>query len=214
VHQRLGAAYGFVGDSREAFKQFQLALDTGQRAGDMRILAQTHRLLAWAWIENDGEYERAIHEGHRALEFYAELDEPTAKARALETVGFCAAKLGRLAEAREFCSQALDLCRTADSLNAKATVLGSLGFIERSSGDLPASLVYAEQSLSLFIDNGNLWQAAEQLVELGHTYAALSRRADAISTWRRAYQQLHSQHRLTHAAAVLTLLAAADKGVD
>ena len=108
------------------------------------------------------------------------------RAEALAEVGWHQARLGRYAEARDLCEQALELFREHANRQGVAGTLDVLGYVAHRSGQYHTALAHYRDALALCRDLGATYDEADTLDHLGHAYAALSQHAEARRVWQQA----------------------------
>jgi tetratricopeptide (TPR) repeat protein len=172
-----------------------LALYKGDRWGE----AHAHRSLARGWREA-GDVPRALAHATLATGMYRSLDSPADVADALELQGRYETDLGRLDEARQACSAALDLYRRNGNLEGEATALDGLGHIEQRAGRPELAVRHYERALALF-DGRHAYHLAETFDRLAECRASLGD-ARARPAWEAALALYENQQRGVDAARV------------
>lgn len=185
---------GAVGDALVLLGE-ALALYQGDRWGE----AHAHRSLARAWREA-GDVPRALAHATLATGMYRSLDSPADVADALELQGRYETDLGRLDEARQACSAALDLYRRNGNIEGEATALDGLGHIEQRAGRPELAVRHYERALALF-DGRHAYHLAETFDRLAECRASLGD-ARARPAWEAALALYENQQRGVDAARV------------
>jgi tetratricopeptide (TPR) repeat protein len=182
-----------VGRHQEAIANLNQALALAQQHDDPDVEA-TVQLTFTRVLGQNGDFRRALPHAERTLALIRGLGQPGREAGALNTVGWCAAKLGHYETARAYCQAALDLLPSDDS-NSKASYLDSLGYIEHGTGHHDLAVERYQQALSLFRALGADSDCADTLDNLGHPYTALGQRERARAVWRQALELYRRQGR-------------------
>ncbi|WP_018682915.1 AfsR/SARP family transcriptional regulator [Actinokineospora enzanensis] len=200
AHRRLGDACARGGELVEGITHLEKALELAA-AGDVAEQAHAHRALGIAW-EQRGDLERALAYSLLALLLYQGLDNPVWESTALNTVGWCQARLGEYGAARRHCCQALELAESAGYHDGVAGTLDSLGYVAQHAGLHDEAIEYYNRALRMFRAHGNAYEAANTLVNLGDVHVAVGERGEAESAWGKALRLYRAQHRLREAAGV------------
>ncbi|MET9018085.1 BTAD domain-containing putative transcriptional regulator [Streptomyces olivaceoviridis] len=207
AHRLLGRAFVPLDEHARALEHLGQAVALFEEAGDTAGQAQTHLNLALAW-EHQGDDARALAHAVQNLRIRKTLRSPPREAEALNAVGWFHARLGRYRQARDYCEQALALCRQHSFLETEAFTLDSLAYTAHHSGQHTLAIDHYNQALTLRRRLGDRYEEANALVCLGQVYSALNRSADARRAWSQALDLYHDQHRTVEARQVQQYLAA------
>ncbi|MFT7837135.1 tetratricopeptide repeat protein [Saccharothrix sp. BKS2] len=197
----LGRALAHLGSHEEAVRHLHRALSSAEEHRDNSELAQTHRMLAWAWGQQD-EDRLAVDHAARALELFRALDQPVWEADALNQFGRHAARLGELEDGLAHCRAALELYRGHHNPDGEAATSVSLGYIEHRTGRHERAAGHYEHALALYRALGNTYMSADVLRDLGGSYAALGRGEEARGVWSEALELYRRQGREEEVAVV------------
>ncbi|MEE6262477.1 AfsR/SARP family transcriptional regulator [Plantactinospora sonchi] len=192
AHRQLGHAHDRLGQHTLAAAQLEQALDRVEQLGDLVETAYTHRVLALA-AERWGDDQRALGHATEAQRLFEAAGDTVRAQRMLNSVGWLLARLGRYAEARTLCEQALAADRGEDGdPRGVAVTLDSLGFIAQRLGEHTVALEHYSEALGLIRELGMNYIEAEITERIAETHAAAGDSRLAVDAWRRAavlYQQ-------------------------
>ncbi|GIF23637.1 DNA-binding SARP family transcriptional activator [Actinoplanes tereljensis] len=180
AYARLARAWTLLDRAAEADRDYRLALELYDRAGDLDGQSGVHHEMA-ILCERQGRIPDALAHAERALEI-----SDYGNANTLNTVGFYRAQLGDFAGALECCERALALYEQSGDADNRAAVWDSLGFIRHGLGEYDAAVDCYETALGLYREIGDLYWVADTLVHLGDTHRACGREALATAVWREA----------------------------
>jgi tetratricopeptide (TPR) repeat protein len=180
-------------------EHIERALALMTQAGDLVEQAHCHLTIGQAWGQR-GDNHRALHHARQALDRYRASGQSRWEANALNQVGYVLALLGRFDEAREHCLAALDLQEVGQ-------ILDSLGYIDEHSGRLTDAVGWYRRAVTVFGDDGDMYNVASTLIQLGRAYVASHASADARAAWQQALQLCRAQNRATEADRLAELLA-------
>jgi DNA-binding SARP family transcriptional activator/tetratricopeptide (TPR) repeat protein len=204
----------------EQIEVWRCAADSAAHLNQAITLAEQHdnpdveatvQLTFTRVLGQNGDFRRALPHAERALALIRGLGQPGQEADALNTAGWCAAKLGDYETARAHCQAALDLLPSGDS-NSKANYLDSLGYIEHRTGHHDLAVERYQQALSLFRALGADSDCADTLDNLGHPYTALGQHERARAVWRQTIELYRRQGRGEDAERVQRQLDAVGGG--
>lgn len=201
AHRLLGRAHVPLKQHAQALEHLRRALALFDETGDDAGKAQTHLNIALAW-EQQGDDAQALAHALHNLRIRKTLDSPPREAEALNAVGWYHARLGRYEQARDYCEQALALCRRHSFREGEAFTLDSLGYAAHHSGQYTQALDHYGQALNLRRALGDRYEEADTLTCLGHAYQALRRPTEARHAWRQALGLYRNQHRTPEAQRV------------
>jgi DNA-binding SARP family transcriptional activator len=199
LHANLGQAATRAGRLDESMEHIERALALMTQAGDLVEQAHCHLTIGQAWGQR-GDNHRALHHARQALDRYRASGQSRWEANALNQVGYVLALLGRFDEAREHCLAALDLQEVGQ-------ILDSLGYIDEHSGRLTDAVGWYRRAVTVFGDDGDMYNVASTLIQLGRAYVASHASADARAAWQQALQLCRAQNRATEADRLAELLA-------
>jgi tetratricopeptide (TPR) repeat protein len=201
AYLQLGRAHAESGPGHheEAIENLNHALTLARQHHNVADQEHAHAALARTW-ERRGEHRQGLYHARLALELCRTLDQPVWEAAALNTVGWFAAHLGDYETARAHCEAALDRCQ--NDPGSRANYLDSLGYIEYRTGHHGLAIERYQQALSLFRDQGNVYDCADTLDHLGHPYAALGQPERARAVWRQALELCRSLDRVADAERI------------
>ncbi|MBM2620798.1 tetratricopeptide repeat protein [Actinoplanes sp. LDG1-06] len=180
AYGRLARAWTLLERAAEADRNYRLALDHYDRAGDRAGQSSVHHEMA-ILCERQGRMRDALAHAERALEI-----SDYGTANTLNTIGFYRAQLGDFTGALEACEQALALYGDSGDVDNRAAVWDSLGFIRHGLGEYDTAVDCYETALRLYRQVGDRYWVADTLVHLGDTHRACGRDAKAAAVWREA----------------------------
>lgn len=167
----------------------RIGLAAAERLGDRFGQANAHQYLGIVYVLL-GQNADAHRELARALDLYAELGLPGARARGhldLSRAHECDGQFGAaLSEARK----AMELYDLVGNRAGKARALNAVGWSYAHLGDAPGAIGYCQQALDLHQDLGNLLGQAAAWDSLGYASAQLGDHARAVACYRRALRLL------------------------
>src|SRR5204862_158319 len=172
AHRLLGQALARAGMRPEASRHLRRALKLAANAGDAHGTARAHYDLAR--MGRNGDHQIALTHATQALRLFDALANPVWRAEALAEVGWHQARLGRYAEARDLCEQALELCREHAHRQGVAGTLDVLGYVAHRSAQYHTTPAHYREPLALRRDPGAPHDAADTLDHLVGASAPLS----------------------------------------
>jgi DNA-binding SARP family transcriptional activator/tetratricopeptide (TPR) repeat protein len=196
THQLVGAAHDESGRHDEAIRHLDQALTLAEYHHDHFNQAETHRMLAWTWGQRRDNRQALEHATH-ALRIHRTLDNPVWEAKALNAMGWFAARLGSYDRARAHCRAALSLFPRPPPPPSGAAIRDSLGYIEHHTGHYEQAIRYYQQALTLLQEHSNIYQVSESLDGLGPPLAAVGQHSQARAVWREALKLYREQGRDT-----------------
>jgi tetratricopeptide (TPR) repeat protein len=200
VRRHLGNAYLRAGNLEMGREYLCRALTAAERAEDVAGQARIHRIVS-VMYEHQGDNQLAFAHASRALELFQALDDPVWEADTLNTVGWCAALLGRYGEARRHCHTAFPVLRLYHPPGA-ADALDTLGYIAHHTGGHTEALDYLRRALALYRDLGDIYHVPDTLDRIGHVLIATHRTHEALAVWKEALALYRGQQRITDARRV------------
>ncbi|MEV4315306.1 tetratricopeptide repeat protein [Actinocrispum sp. NPDC049592] len=214
AHRYLGRAHSRLGQHEQASKHLDQALALAQHHCDILQQAHTHYEFSMSCQRRGDDREALIH-AQQSLDLYRTTDNQVLEAKALNLVGWYAARLGEYDAARGHCQAALTLHRHHhDPDGGEAYALDSLGFIDHRTGDHHQAIRHYQQALALFRNLGNIYDVADTLDRLGHPHVALGQYDQARVVWREALTLYREQGRNTDAERVQQQLDGLDHSDD
>ncbi|RJQ76383.1 SARP family transcriptional regulator [Pseudonocardiaceae bacterium YIM PH 21723] len=208
ANRRLGRAHVWLGQIPVGTAYLEQALAEAEEIVDQ---ARAHHALAWAHGLG-GAAEPAVEHATTGLRLFRSVRNSLREVNSLNAVGWWSAKLGRYAEARSACAEALELCRRHGYADAEGDTLDSLGLIAQLSGRHDEAREHYRDAVSLFRELDNPYQEASTLDRLGHVQLALGDRETAHAFWRQALELYRSQHREQEAEQLEAVLAGEGTG--
>jgi DNA-binding SARP family transcriptional activator/tetratricopeptide (TPR) repeat protein len=194
TYKMLAHAHMDIDYPSEGRRYLRQALALYTPAGDRIGQADVHRQLAKAY-EREGRHDRSLDHAREALVLYRAAGASEAKvACALNGVGWQLAQLGRPAEARSHCEQALAVYQRLDHRFGQGVVSDSLGYVHHHLGDIASAEKHYQHALTLFRELGAGANEAETLTRLGDAYLAASSPEAAGAAWTRALAILAELH--------------------
>lgn len=107
--------------------------------------------------------------GHaeQALRVAQAIGDKTSAAEALNSVGWCHARLGDYEQARALCRRALTLCAEVSHSGMQGYVWDSLGYAEHRLGNLAEAAACYQRALTVHREFGDRFNEALTLTYLG-----------------------------------------------
>jgi len=207
THWLLGDTYSALGLVSQALDHLDRALLLGQEAGEAYAQARAHDILAQVW-EEQGDHRQALSHSQQALDLYQSLDRPVWEANALNDIGWYHDRLGNHEQAREYCEQALTMHRQHNNPSGQATTLNSLGHIAHRATQHADAVNFHRAAFDLLREIGDLYEAAQTLIDLGAAYIALGDLDQARETWQEGLTICRAQRRSAAVEALESQLAA------
>ncbi|WP_158263015.1 tetratricopeptide repeat protein [Amycolatopsis sp. CA-128772] len=200
VHRYLGNACVRTGRFEEGRDRLLRALIAAERTDDLGSQARILR-IASVMYEHQGNNQSALTHATRALELFRAVGDPVWEADTLNTVGWCAALLGRYDEARQHCRTAFAALRVHHPPGA-ADALDTLGYIAHHTGQHTDALDYFRRALALYRDLGDIYHVPDTLDRAGRVLVTLDRNPEARAAWTEALTLYRAQHRIADARRV------------
>jgi tetratricopeptide (TPR) repeat protein len=132
------------------------------------------------------------------------------EARALNSVGWVAARTGRYDLAEQGCRRGLAPAGHNQDLIGEADGLYALGYLARRTTDFGTAIEYVRQAIAGYRNPANTHDEASCLAELGNVHAELRSRQQAMAAWQAAAVLYQAHHRGTDSARVQRQLASLD----
>lgn len=201
AHMCLGTDHVELGESALGHDHLERSLELFARHDDHTAHGAAHRSMAWA-AEFEGDLEKALEHSLRGLEKFRTAGSEIREAESLNEVGWRYACLGRYAEARTFCEDALLLNNKLGHTEGTAATLDSLAHIAHHDGRHADAVAHYREALALYRELDNSAEEATVLEHLGTVHAAAGEDADAREQWELALQLYQQQSRTSEAAAL------------
>ncbi|NKE61157.1 tetratricopeptide repeat protein [Lentzea sp. PSKA42] len=197
----LGADYVEQGQSALGHKHFERSLELFTHIDDPEAHGGAHRAMAWA-AEFEGDLEKALEHSLRGLEKFRAAGSEIREAESLNEVGWRYACLGRYAEARTFCEEAMLLNNKLGHSEGAAATLDSLAHIAHHDGRHADAVAHYREALALYRELDNSAEEATVLEHLGDVHSAAGEDASAREQWDRALELYREQGRTAEATAL------------
>ncbi|HEX8869242.1 MAG TPA: tetratricopeptide repeat protein, partial [Lentzea sp.] len=201
AHMCLGANYVELGQSSLGHKHFERSLALFAHSGDHAAHGAAHRAMAWA-AEFEGDLEKALTHSVQGLEKFRAAGSEIREAESLNEVGWRYACLGRYAEARTYCEEAMLLNNKLGHSEGAAATLDSLAHIAHHDGRHADAVAHYEEAVALYRELDNSAEEATVLEHLGDALNAAGSGAEAREHWARALAMYEEQGRASEAAAL------------
>ncbi len=204
-HRELGLASARAGQLREAYSHLGRALKLYEKLGDRDGQARA-RIIIGNVHASQGRDRDALDCALDALrpppsdrQPPGKPITPTARAIALNNLGWYHARLGELDEARTQCEHALQLFRGMGNQYGQAVTLDSLGYIYHQLGNDHQAIAHYRLAADQCRQIGDLHFLPHTLAQLGESCQAVSDTAGARDAWQQAADILDSmQHPGAH----------------
>ncbi len=201
AHMCLGADYVELGESSLGHRHFERSLELFAQTDDHAAHGAAHRAMAWA-AEFEDDLEQALEHSLLALAKFRAAGAEIREAESLNDVGWRYACLGRYAEAREFCEEAMLLNNKLGHAEGAAATLDSLAHIAHHDGRHADAVTHYREALAVYRELDNSAEQATVLEHLGDVLAAAGSEAEAREQWARALELYEEQGRVTEASAL------------
>jgi DNA-binding SARP family transcriptional activator/tetratricopeptide (TPR) repeat protein len=167
---------GSVGDALawfEAERQVLIAAIT--QAADAGLDAHGWQLpwAVWLFFDREGYWHDQVAIQRIAIAAAGRLGDRARQAHAYRDLGCTFGRLGQLAEARELCTQALDLHREVGDRMGEARAHNEIAMLAEQQGRIAEALGHAQLSLALYRDEGYEPGLAKMLNGVGWMHALL-----------------------------------------
>jgi DNA-binding SARP family transcriptional activator/tetratricopeptide (TPR) repeat protein len=167
---------GSVGDALawfEAERQVLIAAIT--QAADAGLDAHAWQLpwAVWLFFDREGYWHDQVAIQRIAIAAAGRLGDRARQAHAYRDLGCTFGRLGQLAEARELCTQALDLHREVGDRMGEARAHNEIAMLAEQQGRIAEALGHAQLSLALYRDEGYEPGLAKMLNGVGWMHALL-----------------------------------------
>ncbi|MFD4669445.1 BTAD domain-containing putative transcriptional regulator [Lentzea sp. NPDC058450] len=202
AHMCLGANYVEMGQSPLGHRHFGRSLELFEETDDHEAHGGAHRAIAWA-AEFEGDLEKALEHSLAGLAKFRAAGKEIREAESLNEVGWRLACLGRYAEARTFCEEAIALNRRLGHAEGSAATLDSLAHIAHHDGRHADAVAHYREAVALYRELDNSAELATVLEHLGDAHAAAGDTGQAREQWDRALELYREQGRDAEATALL-----------
>jgi tetratricopeptide (TPR) repeat protein len=203
LHANLGQVAARARLVAESIRNLETVVELATATGDVIMRGHAHNSLAQSHGQL-GDNQAALRHATDALAFYQASGNPMYEASALNQIGWVQALLGRYDEARTNCEAALKIQREVGRVTGEAQ--DSLGYINEQSGRLAEAVDWYREAIAVFEADGDTYNVATTLIQLGRAYTALGHTADAEAAWRQALQLCRVQQRGNDVANLIRLL--------
>ena len=205
AHMCLGANYVELGRSPLGHRHFERSLELFADSGDHAAHGGAHRAMAWA-AEFEGDLDQALEHSLAGLEKFRAAGSEIREAESLNEVGWRYACLGRYAEARAYCEEAMLLNNKLGHIEGAAATLDSLAHIAHHDGRHADAVAHYREAVALYRELDNSAEEATVRQHLGDVLAATGETAQAREQWQRALELYEDQGRTSEAAALAAKL--------
>ncbi|MEU0883127.1 BTAD domain-containing putative transcriptional regulator [Lentzea sp. NPDC005914] len=201
AHMCLGANYVELGQSALGHQHFERSLELFAQSDDHAAHGAAHRAMAWA-AEFEDDLDKALEHSLAGLEKFRAAGSEIREAESLNEVGWRYACLGRYAEARTYCEEAMLLNNKLGHPEGSAATLDSLAHIAHHDGRHADAVEHYREAVALYRELDNSAEEATVLEHLGTALAAAGNAAEARVQWARALELYDEQGRTSEAAAL------------
>ncbi|WP_053735534.1 BTAD domain-containing putative transcriptional regulator [Nocardia sp. NRRL S-836] len=210
AHMCLGVNHVELGQSARGHEHLDRSLELFGPTGDHTALGAAHRAVAWA-AEFEGALETALEHSLKGLECFRAAGEDVREAESLNEVGWRYACLGRYAQARSYCDEAMLLHRKLNHPEGAAATLDSLAHIAHHDGRDADAVAHYREALALYRSLDNSYEEATVLAHLGDVLVAVGEHAEARASLARAAELYEAQGRAAEASDAAHRAAALDQ---
>ncbi|MBM7857422.1 AfsR/SARP family transcriptional regulator [Lentzea nigeriaca] len=205
AHMCLGLGYVELGQSSLGHRHFERSLELFAQTDDHVAHGSAHRAMAWA-AEFEGDLGKALEHSLAGLAKFRAAGSEIREAESLNEVGWRYACLGRYAEARAYCEDAMLLNDKLGHTEGAAATLDSLAHIAHHDGRDADAVAHYREALALYRQLDNSAEEATVLEHLGDVLFATGSEDEAREQWRRALELYEKQRRASEAAALTARL--------
>jgi tetratricopeptide (TPR) repeat protein len=167
---------GTVGDALawfEAERQVLIAAITQAAEAGLDAPAWQLPWAVWLFFDREGYWHDQVAIQRIAIAAAGRLGNRARQAHAYRDLGCTYGRLGQLAEARELCTQALDLHREVGDRMGEARAHNEIAMLAEQQGRIAEALGHAQLSLALYRDEGYAPGLAKMLNGVGWMHALL-----------------------------------------
>jgi tetratricopeptide (TPR) repeat protein len=193
----LGTFQIMLGEYEQASRCLAEAQDLFRRLGDIYGLARTDLIMGQAY-EFQGQYPQALAVVREALRLAETVpDDPymqLVRASALNGSAWYSTHLGELGQARDDCTQAIELCRSIGYSPGEASTWDTLGIVWQRLGDHAQATACFLRALALHREMGSRFDLAMALAHLGDTHVSTGDLGAARLVWAEALTILADLH--------------------
>ncbi|MET9227656.1 BTAD domain-containing putative transcriptional regulator [Lentzea sp. NPDC003310] len=201
AHMCLGANFVELGRSPLGHRHFEHSLRLFEGMDNHEAHGGAHRAIAWA-AEFEGDLEKALEHSLAGLDQFRLAGKEIRVAESLNEVGWRYACVGRYAEARRYCEEAMLLNEKLGHAEGSAATLDSLAHIAHHDGRHADAVAHYRAAVALYQDIDNSAELATVLEHLGDVHAAAGEDAQAREQWERALELYREQGRESDAATL------------
>ena len=127
----------------------------------------------WLFFDREGSWHDQVTIQNTAILAAQRLGDLAGQGNAYRDLAATYGRLGTLAEAREYCTQALELHRAVGDRLGEARAHNEIAMLAEQQGRLAEALGHAQLSLALFRDAGHTSGLAKMLNGVGYLHAQL-----------------------------------------
>ena len=167
---------GGLGDALawfEAERQVLIAVITQAAEAGLDAPAWQLPWSVWLFFDREGYWHDQVAIQRIAIAAAGRLGDRARQAHAYRDLGCTYGRLGQLAEARELCTQALDLHREVGDRMGEARAHNEIAMLAEQQGRIAEALGHAQLSLALYRDEGYEPGLAKMLNGVGWMHALL-----------------------------------------
>jgi DNA-binding SARP family transcriptional activator/tetratricopeptide (TPR) repeat protein len=195
---------GSASDARAWFEaERQVLLAAISQAADLGCDRHAWQLpwAVWLFFDREGSWHDQVTIQRTAILAAQRLGDRAAQGNAYRDLGATYGRLGALTEAREYCTEALDLHRAVGDRLGEARAHNEIATLAEQQGRLAEALGHAQLSLTLFHDAGHTPGLAKMLNGVGYLHAQLGDYEQALEYCQQALDMYRSLGHPLNAAA-------------
>jgi len=195
---------GSASDARAWFEaERQVLLAAISQAADLGFDRHAWQLpwAVWLFFDREGSWHDQVSIQNTAILAAQRLGDRAAQGNAYRDLGATYGRLGLPAEAREYCTQALELHRAVGDRLGEARAHLEITMLAEQQGRLAEALGHAKLSLALFRDAGHRPGLARMLNAVGYLHAQLGDYEQALENCQQALDMYRSLGDPLNAAA-------------
>jgi len=140
----------------------------------------------WLFFDREGYWHDQVAIQHTAIAAARRLGDRAAQAHVYRDLSATYSRLGQLAEARVYCTQALDLHHELGDRNGEARAHNDIMILAEQQGRLAEALGHAQLALALYREEGNEPGVAKMLNGVGYIHAQLGEYQQALEVCEQA----------------------------
>jgi len=186
---------GSSSDARAWFEAERLVLlATITQAADLGFDRHAWQLpwALWLLFDREGSWHDQVTIQNTAILAAQRLGDLAGQGNAYRDLGATYGRLGLLTEAREYCTQALELHRAVGDRLGEARAHNEIATLAQKQGRLAEALGHAQLSLALFRDAGHTPGLAKMLNGVGYLHAQLGDYEQALEYCQQALDMYRS----------------------